>query len=61
MPVEEENKLKRSAAKKGLTGEHADAYVYGTLRKMGWKPGHQGTYKNDEVDHSPQTVINHKD
>ncbi len=38
MPKKEEAKLRRQAHKKGLTGEHADAYVYGTLRKEGWKP-----------------------
>ena len=33
-----ESKLKREASKKGLKGERKDAYVYGTLRKTGWKP-----------------------
>lgn len=33
-----EIKLKAEAAKKGLKGERADAYVYGTMRKTGWKP-----------------------
>lgn len=30
--------LKREAAKKGLTGARAEAYVYGSLRKAGWTP-----------------------
>ena len=38
MPKEMERKLKAEARKKGLTGKRADAYVYGTLRKTGWKP-----------------------
>jgi hypothetical protein len=38
MPKALEEKLKREAKKKGLKGERADAYVYGTLRKTGWKP-----------------------
>lgn len=38
MPKKEEAKLKRQATKKGLTGERKNAYVYGTLRKQGWKP-----------------------
>jgi len=38
MPKALENKLKREAGKKGLKGERADAYIYGTLRKTGWKP-----------------------
>lgn len=38
MPKKLEKDLKREAAKKGLKGERADKYVYGTLRKTGWKP-----------------------
>jgi hypothetical protein len=34
-----EKNLKRQAKKKGLKGDKADAYVYGTMRKTGWKPG----------------------
>ena len=32
------DKLKRRARKKGLKGKRAGAYVYGTMRKSGWKP-----------------------
>ena len=60
MPKKAEAALRRTAAKRGYGKERAGAYVYGTLRKMGWAPGHQGSYKNDEVDHSPLTVIEHK-
>lgn len=38
MPKELEKALKTMAKKKGYTGERADAYVYGALRKTGWKP-----------------------
>ena len=38
MPKELEEKLKKQARKKGLKGKRANAYTYGTLRKMGWKP-----------------------
>jgi hypothetical protein len=38
MPKEQERLLKRQAKRKGLKGKRANAYVYGTLRKMGWKP-----------------------
>lgn len=38
MPKKEEQKLKRQAKKKGLKGDRLNAYVYGTLRKEGWKP-----------------------
>ena len=38
MPKKLERELKEKAHKKGLHGEHLSAYVYGTLRKTGWKP-----------------------
>lgn len=33
-----EEKLKSKARKLGLSGDSFDDYVYGTLRKKGWKP-----------------------
>ena len=41
MPKEMERKLREEAKKKGLTGEKADACVYGTMRKTGWKPSRE--------------------
>ena len=38
MPKELEAKLKRSGKKKGFVGKKLDKYVYGGLRKLGWKP-----------------------
>ena len=38
MPKKLEKKLIRQAKKLDLTGERKKAYVYGTLRKTGWKP-----------------------
>lgn len=38
MPKALERKLKAEARKKGFKGKRANAYVYGTLRKTGWKP-----------------------
>lgn len=38
MPKKMEAALKREATKKGLKGDRKDAYVYGTMRKTGWKP-----------------------
>lgn len=38
MPAKLEKKLRHEAKFRGLKGAHADAYVYGTLRKTGWKP-----------------------
>lgn len=41
MPKALETKLKKEAAKQGIKGEKKDAYVYGTLRKTGWKPARE--------------------
>jgi len=38
MPKKLERQLKATAREKGFTGRRADKYVYGTLRKTGWKP-----------------------
>lgn len=38
MPIELERKLQAQASKKGLFGKRANVYVYGTMRKTGWKP-----------------------
>ena len=38
MPKKLERELKEQGRKKGYTGERLDRYVYGTLRKTGWKP-----------------------
>ena len=38
MPKKVESKLKREASKKGLTGQRKDAYVYGTMNKLGLMP-----------------------
>ena len=42
MPKKLERQLKGQARKKGLKGARADAYVYGTMRKTGWKPKKKG-------------------
>lgn len=47
MPKKEERRLQRKADAKGLTGEAKDAYVYGTLRKEGWKPKRERKNKGD--------------
>jgi hypothetical protein len=38
MPKALEQQLKRQATQQGLKGDRKDAYVYGTMRKTGWKP-----------------------
>jgi len=41
MPKALEMSLRRRARGKGLKGKRADAYVYGTLRKTGWRPARE--------------------
>lgn len=38
MPKKIEKELLKEAHKKHLKGKAKDAYVYGTMRKLGWKP-----------------------
>lgn len=38
MPKKLEVRLKRQAKSKGFGAKRTGAYVYGTLRKLGWKP-----------------------
>lgn len=41
MPEEMERALKAKAKKMGLGKKRIGAYVYGTMRKTGWKPSTQ--------------------
>lgn len=41
MPKALEEKLMREANKKHLGKERKGAYVYGVLRKLGWKPARE--------------------
>ncbi len=45
MPKAMERKLRQEARKKGLKGKAADRYVYGGLRRSGWKPKKKTTRK----------------
>lgn len=47
MPKALEEKLRKEALKRRLTGKRANAFIYGTMRKTGWKPG-----KEDGVKHN---------
>jgi len=38
MPKALHDKLERIAYEKGLRGERKDAFVFGIMRKQGWKP-----------------------
>ena len=42
MPKKLEQQLKQQASTKGLSGKRAKAYLYGTLRKTGWRPQKKG-------------------
>ena len=37
MPIKVERKLKATAKKRGYGKKRTGAYVYGTLRKLGWR------------------------
>ena len=45
MPKKVERALKRAAREKGYGKKRTDAFVYGTLRKMGWKPERENRSK----------------
>lgn len=45
MPKKLEQELKREAEVMGLGKERTGAYVYGTLRKTGWKPNKKAPKK----------------
>jgi hypothetical protein len=46
MPKALERDLMRQASKKGLTGDRKNAYVYGTLRKTGWRPSQKAKVRS---------------
>ena len=50
MPRFLEDKLKREAASKGMTGERASHYVFGAMNNMGAMHGSQETAKGAEMD-----------
>ena len=45
MPKALEQKLMREARGRGYGEERTNAYVYGTLRKTGWKPSRESVHK----------------
>lgn len=50
MPDFLEERLRAEAAKKGLTGRHADEYVYGGMNNMGAMRGNKITPKGQEME-----------
>jgi hypothetical protein len=64
MPVALERKLKKQVAGKKMSKDRKDAYVYGTLRKTGWKPKREKKMSNtqklirlSEINHDLDSVI----
>lgn len=49
MPKAQERKLKKIAAEKGMKGERADAFVYGSMRREGWKPKRERSTANKKA------------
>jgi len=49
MPEAMERQLKAEANRKGLSEERKGAYVYGTMRKTGWKPDREKRYSHNAV------------
>jgi len=52
MPKAMEEALKRRAAAKGYNKKRTGAFVYGTMRKAGWKPG-----ENNRSEKAPSTPV----
>lgn len=50
MPRFLEDRLKREAARKGMTGKRADRYVYGTMNRMGAMRGSRETAKGARME-----------
>jgi len=48
MPEALERELRTRGRKKGLSQASLDAYIYGTLRKSGWKPSGEGMHSPEE-------------
>jgi hypothetical protein len=57
MPKAMHDKLKALAERKGLKGEHKDAFVYGTMRKTGWKPKREIDKKSKKETHTAMSRL----
>lgn len=49
MPKFLENALRHEARKKGLSGKHADKYVYGAMNNIGAMHGNKITVKGERM------------
>jgi hypothetical protein len=50
MPKEIEAEVRKSAAKKGLSGDKADQYVYGAMNNKGFMKGNKETPKGEAAE-----------
>ena len=57
MPEFLENDLRKSAAKKGLKGDRADAYVFGTMNNLGAMHGSKETAKGRAMERKHQAKL----
>lgn len=57
MPVFLEAKLKQTAAKKGLSGDKKDRYVYGALNNAGAMRGNKETPKGKQMQQKHETKM----
>jgi len=57
MPKELERKLKAEARKKGLSGDRADRYVFGTMQKRGLMK--KNKRKGVTMDHAAAALSKH--
>jgi len=49
MPEAMERELKATARKRGYSKKRAGAYVYGTMRKTGWRPSREKRARRSRI------------
>ena len=54
MPEKMERALKAQCAKKNFSKERCDRYVYGTMRKTGWRPEREKANKGGLIKGFPK-------
>lgn len=61
MPMFLEKQLRAEAAKKGLKGDKADAYVYGAMNNLGAMHGNKETAKGRRMQAAHDLKVKHSD
>lgn len=59
MPKFLEDRLEKQAAKKGFSGDRADAYVFGTMNKIGAMHGNKETPKGRSMEKAHDRMAAH--